>query len=277
MRKKWSDKNLSDMIRDNLFQWSMMHNHREEPRMPKEIICHIVQVSPFYKEGFWENLYEILRKPVTSFVRKSKLPSWVGQEDDIVKDIIQETVMRVYKKFLATPDEVFTIQSMEAFAYTIAYRYFLDLLRKEKRLSHLPRDQYGFEMAITAISGDEELDTLLEAMMILSVLTDAARIIAKLPHKQRRALLVDLARYNDFTEEPTLMEQAFAKVGIQLRDYCQFLPLDSSERLRHNSLVSLGYRRVRLDFQASSDDPQVARSVSSIYPKKMACEALSCG
>jgi len=245
--------------------------------MPKEITCHITQVSPLYNESFWKNLYEILRKPVTSFVRRSKLPSWIGQEEDIVKDIIQETVLRVYKKFLAAPDEVFSIQSMEAFAYTIAYRYFLDLLRKEKRLLPLPRDQYEFEMVTMTVSEDEDLDMILEAITVPSVLIDAAHIIAKIPNKQRRALLVDLARYNDFTEEPTLMEQAFAQVGIQLRDYCQLLPLDNSERLRHNSLVSQGYRRLRSDFQANSDDQHVAGSVSALYPKKMAREALSCG
>jgi hypothetical protein len=99
---------------------------------------------------------------------------------------------------------------------------------------------------------------MLEAIMVLSVLTDAARIITTIPNKQRRALLVDLARYNDFAEEPTLMEQALAEVGIQLCDYRHLLPPTSLERSRHNALVSLGYRRLRLNFQATSDDHKVA-------------------
>ena len=226
--------------------------------MTKEIICHITQESPVYNECFWRNLYEILRKPVTSFVRRCQLPSWTGQEDDIVNDIIQETVMRVYKKFLTTSGEAFSIKSIEAFSYTIAYRYFLDLLRKEKRLSHLPQDLYEFEACTSTVNEDDELNTMLEAMMVLSVLTDAARIIATIPNKQRRALLVDLARYNDFTEEPTPMEQAFAEVGIRLSDYCHLLPLDSIERSRHNSLVSQGYRRLRSNFHEKHKNNQVA-------------------
>jgi DNA-directed RNA polymerase specialized sigma24 family protein len=182
---------------------------------------------------------------VTTFVRRSKLPSWVGQEDDIVKDIIQETVVRMCKKFLTAPDEIFSIQSMEAYSYTVAYRYFLDLQRKEKRVSRLPQDTYEFETSTFMLNSDDEMETLLEATVILSELTEAARIIVTIPNKQRRALLVDLARYNDFTEEPTLMEQAFAAVGIRLRDYCQLFPLDSIGRSRHNSLLSLGYRRLR--------------------------------
>ena len=83
--------------------------------------------------------------------------------------------------------------------------------------------------------------------MVLSVLTDAARIITTIPNKQRRALLVDLARYNDFTEEPTLMEQAFVEVGIRLSDYCHLLRLESIEsRCEHEQRTESGPHCARL-------------------------------
>src|SRR6516162_9110660 len=111
----------------------MILNHQEETHMSKEKTCCTTREALLDNERFWNNLYEILHNPVTAFVHRSKLPSWVGQEDDIVKDIIQETVVRMCKKFLTAPDEIFSIQSMEAYSYTVAYRYFLDLQRKEKR------------------------------------------------------------------------------------------------------------------------------------------------
>src|SRR4051794_24781118 len=95
--------------------------HQEEPLMAEKITCQNTHESLLQNECFWENLYKNLRKPVTSFVHRCKVSSWIGQEDDLVNDIIQETAVRIYSRFLTSPGEAFSIQSMEAFSYTIAY------------------------------------------------------------------------------------------------------------------------------------------------------------
>ncbi|GHO94482.1 hypothetical protein KSF_045300 [Reticulibacter mediterranei] len=211
--------------------------------------CHVTSESLLHNECFWKDLYDKLRKPVTTFVHRYKVSSWIGQEDDIINDIVQETVVRLHKKFLTSPDEVFSIQNMEAFSYTVALRYCLDLRRKEKRLTRLPQE--GNEVEMYAFNIDDELAKTLEAIGIQSILTDAARIIMDIPNKQRRALLTDLARYNDFTDTPSAIELAFAKAGIQLEEYRHLLPHNQLERSRYNALVSLGYRRLRTDFHAA--------------------------
>jgi hypothetical protein len=68
--------------------------------------------------------------------------------------------------------------------------------------------------------------------------------IVRFPEKQRRALLVDLANLMHFDEEPTPLQQAFLNQKIRLQDFQQPLPINSVERSRHASLVSLAYRRV---------------------------------
>ena len=219
--------------------------------MTKELIRQDTQETLPQDEGFWEHLYRTLYKSVPSLVHRYKVSSWEGQEEDLINDIIQETVMRIYHKFLVSPDKDFTIQSIEAFSYTIALHYCLDLQRKEKRLTHLSDDEHERAVHISPLNEDDELTILLETISQQPTLMQAAHIIAMIPCKQRRALLIDLARYNDFTEQPTVLELALAEAGIQWRDYSQPLPHTRLERTRHNALVSLGYRRLRTDFQAA--------------------------
>jgi DNA-directed RNA polymerase specialized sigma24 family protein len=231
--------------------------------MKQNTTRHITSEILLHNECFWKDLYDKLRKPVATFVHRYKVPSWIGQEDDIINDIVQETIVRLYKRFLVAPDEILSIQNIEAFSYTIAQRYCIDLRRKEKRLTHLP--QAGNEIEMYAFNIDDELTKMLEAISIQAILTDAARIIMGIPNKQRRALLTDLARYNDFTNTPTGIEQAFAKAGIQLEEYRLLFPHGQPERSRYNALVSLGYRRLRTGFHAAYQTTQKQRSPSYLH------------
>jgi DNA-directed RNA polymerase specialized sigma24 family protein len=235
--------------------------------MKQNTTRHITSESLLHNECFWKDLYDKLHKPVTTFVHRYKVPSWEGQEDDMINDIIQETITRLYNRFLTAPNEIFSIKNMEAFASTVALRYCLDLRRKEKRLTRLPQE--GNEIEMHAFRSDDELTNLLEALSVQSILADAARIITNIPNKQRRAVLVDLACHNDFTETPTLIEQALAETGIQLREYRYLFPHSQPQRSRHNALVSLGYRRLRTGFHAayqkSPDPTQKQRSPSYLH------------
>lgn len=231
--------------------------------MKQNITRHITSESLLHNECFWKDLYDKLRKPVATFVHRYKVPSWIGQEDDIINDIVQETIVRLYKKFLVAPDAILSIQNIEAFSYTVAQRYCIDLCRKEKRLTHLP--QTGNEIDMYAFNIDDELTKMLDAISIQAILTDAARIIMEIPNKQRRALLTDLARYNDFTDTPTGIEQAFAKAGIQLEEYRLLFPHSQPERSRYNALVSLGYRRLRTGFHTAYQATQKQRSPSYLH------------
>src|SRR6267142_2120562 len=84
------------------------------------------------EEQTWQKLYTVLRHPATLYVHMYAVPSWSGQEYDMVEDIVQETVIRMYRQIQksATEEET-SIRSLEAFCHTIARNYCRDLRRKE--------------------------------------------------------------------------------------------------------------------------------------------------
>ena len=76
-----------------------------------------------------------------------------------------------------------------------------------------------------------------------------AKKIASFSTKLRRAMLIDLARFMDFEAEPSPLQVAFLKVGIDLEEYAELFPQEPILRTRHSSLVSLGYRQLRMLFR----------------------------
>jgi len=116
--------------------------------------------------------------------------------------------------------------------------------RKDQRLTRLSLDGQMFVRQVVMPNRSEvseiALDNLFREWLYIKVSQD----IVKFPEKQRRALLVDLANMMHFDEEPTLLQQAFLKQKIRLQDYQQSLPMNSVERSRHASLLSVALKRV---------------------------------
>lgn len=198
------------------------------------------------KEHAWQKLYTVLRPPATLYVHMYAIPSWRGQEGDMVDDVIQETVMRMYgqtQRFAI--EEKTSIRSLEAFCHTVARNYCCDLRRKERRLMHFPEDNYTSDALTSTLVDEDQFEDVLDKLTTMAIIVVVARIIAAFPEKQRTALLIDQARYTDFSGEPGTLQQALAQVGIRLQDYQHALPITQAERLRHNSLVSIAYRRLK--------------------------------
>jgi DNA-directed RNA polymerase specialized sigma24 family protein len=198
------------------------------------------------EEHTWQKLYTVLRPPATLYVHMYAIPSWKGQVCDLVDDVVQETVIRMYgqtQKFAT--EEHTSIRSLEAFCHTIARNYCRDLWRKERRLSHFPEDNYTSDALTSAFVDEDQFEDVLDKLATMAIILVVARIIAAFPEKQRTALLIDQARYTDFRGEPSTLQQALAQVGIRLQDYQHALPATQAERLRHNSLVSIAYKRLR--------------------------------
>ena len=78
---------------------------------------------------------------------------------------------------------------------------------------------------------------------------EIAKRVANFPPKLRRAMLIDLARLMDFDTQPTALQAAFLKVGIHLEEYAELFPQEAILRSRHSSLVSLGYRNLKMLFR----------------------------
>lgn len=192
----------------------------------------------------WSILYPLLRSFVTRLVYAFKVPSWYRQEDDVIEDIVQETALRTIEFWQkAERGEAAPIRSLEQVMLTIALNYCRDLRRRDHRLVHVTQDDFPFEGR--SITNDQFTFTeaATENAYRESLFALIAPEVAKFPHKQRRALLIDLANLMAF-DSPTALEEAFLEVGIQLQEYQQPLPESPVERIRHASLLNHAYRRV---------------------------------
>lgn len=201
-------------------------------------------------EHSWLKLCRSIRPSITMYVYTSNVPTWHGQEQELVEDIIQETMLRLHCYMHEVEcGNVPPINCLEAFCHTIARNYYRDLRRKETRLTRLPTDSHELETALYLSDTEDPLDETLDEMLDAFVIVTSARVIASFPEKQRTALLTNLAHYSDFDDEPTALQKALLHVGIRLSDYLRPLSLDPVERGRHNTLVSIAYKRLKSMFR----------------------------
>lgn len=196
-------------------------------------------------DSTWQKISLLLRPLIKRWVYRSRVPSWKGQELDVVEDILQESLFRIFKYAKkAECSEVPPIELLERISIVIAHNCCKDMRRKDQRLTRfLPGEQtFGRQVVMSTVSDASEIaiNNLFREWLYIKLSQD----IVKFPEKQRRALLVDLANLMHFDEEPTPLQQAFLKQKIRLQDYQQSLPINSVERTRHASLLSLALKRV---------------------------------
>ena len=193
----------------------------------------------------WSKLYSFLRPRVERWVYSSRMSSWRGQEEDLVDDIVQEAVIRTLKYARrAEQGEVSMIASLEGFSLKIAHNHLQDLRRRDWRLSRFITDDRSSRLPVILSSRFDMLDDVTDYQFLESVIVMLPAEIVKLPAKQQKALLIDLANRMHFGVYPTPLQEAFLKVGVQLQDYQRALPEDPVELSRHRSLVSIAYKRI---------------------------------
>ena len=193
----------------------------------------------------WVEYYPRLITVARRFVYKYRLSCWYGQEEDIIEDVVQETVRRIIDRIQrATHGETSPIDSLEHMMVAIVRNYVLDLRRHDHRVVRLVRDNDAYEIAsdVNELESMSEMvtDQVFNEWLFLQV----AYEIIHLPCKQQRAILIDLANRMSFSAQPTPLQTAFLSQGIDLQDYKQLLPSNPVERARHASLASLAYKRV---------------------------------
>ena len=211
------------------------------PQTPSAFTFELSSDSP------WISLYPLLLSRVKRWVYNSHVFSWIGQENDIVWDIVLTTIKRTFEYTLNAQQEGITIRSLERLGLIIARNYYRDLRRKDYRLLHFDCDNSSQERSMTIRDEADFSEAVLDKVYEEWLFNEIAKEIAKFPRKMRTALLIDLARRMEFDEvnsNPTPLHQAFLEVGILLQEYPHLLPIDPIERARHSSLVSLGYKRI---------------------------------
>jgi DNA-directed RNA polymerase specialized sigma24 family protein len=187
----------------------------------------------------WYDLYPFLLQYV-----RGLLP-WCRQKDELVADIVQDTLLRVLLYLQKVErGEAVPIRSIQHFSRRVALHLWQDMRRKDAHFTSTPYDDSVLDAGLLRDFWVDDTEQALENIVRMQLFPVLALYIAEYPDKQRTALLVDIANLTDFAES-SLMVQAFSEAGIDLKDYQYALPEDAVERSRHLSLVWHAYKRLR--------------------------------
>ena len=198
----------------------------------------------------WYDLYNWLLPLVEMWVRDSRVSSWYGQHREITEEIAHEAVMRTFRyQQRADRGEMPPIGSLKALSRVIARNYFRDWRKKDwclVRSSQDEGDANPFEANLLAREVADAAQIALDHLMLDSILTTVAQVVATFPQGQKAALLTDLANMSDLDgAEPTRLEQALSNVGVQLSDYRRPRSSDPAARGRDAALRSIAYKRLK--------------------------------
>jgi DNA-directed RNA polymerase specialized sigma24 family protein len=196
-------------------------------------------------ETTWIALYNGLRAFVTSRVRDFPVPSWLGQEADVIDDIVQESMRKIFERLLKAEQGTATpVQSLMQISMTIAYNTYRDFRRHDRRFYHVAEANatYG---PLNADTKEHPLEQVIEKIYQEQVFSHIALSIAGFPVKQKQALLMDLANRMAFSsDEATPLQDAFDHAGITIQEYVRSLPADKAGRYRHASILNHAYKRI---------------------------------
>ncbi len=214
--------------------------------MKSKIWSHLTQERMPLTTEEWCTLNKTLLSHIRYNLCKYNTTHWMGSEQELAEDVLQETYTRVLHFAQSDEDQECTplIKNFEALCKTIATRYILDLRRKDKRLVG-SLDNTKFSITHETISMSDDPATLaVEDITLYTHMFTFSQIVKRFPD--------NLARSADFDDEyPRPLERAMWSVGISLREYYCELPHDPILRSRHNALVCLAYRRLRLAFNTT--------------------------
>ena len=190
----------------------------------------------------WEKCYQQLYQQVRRMVNRMKLPRWLGEEEDVTWDIVQDSMRKVleYTQKVELGEEE-PVQEIEKFLYTTAFHCLLDRRRREKRLC----SENASLLRGSVESKPHPSDVATENVYQEDLFSIVAQKIAHFPSKQRSALLTDLAKRMAFEEKPTTLQAAFQAEGFWLEEYRFCQPSNEKERSRHAALLYQANQRLK--------------------------------
>ena len=198
-----------------------------------------------YNDTTWQKLYPLLRPLVKHWVYSSGVSSWKGQEDDVVDDIVQEAITRLFQySQRAERGEVVPIDTIEHMIKVVALNYCRDLKRRERRLLRPSIDEHSYGEPVDSTNIVDPAEIAIDEAFQEWLFERLSQEIVKFPKKQRKALLIDLAHRMHFAVQPSLLQRAFSRRGVKLQDFRHLFPKNPLERSRHAASLSLAYKRV---------------------------------
>jgi DNA-directed RNA polymerase specialized sigma24 family protein len=190
----------------------------------------------------WHTLYKQLTVIVTRWVRSANLPTWKAQREDIIDEIVQETMMRALKRIRrGESGELSPVYSVEGLCVRVAHNIFIDMVRHDRRL--VPMASESWEDMLHD-DGEDYSKVAVENVYTASLFGLVAVAIKTFPPKLRAALIIDLVSRMPFNGEATPLQQAMLSAGIDLEQYRGRRSSDQVARSRQASLASLGYKKI---------------------------------
>lgn len=197
----------------------------------------------------WHSIYCYLTRKVTKWVSTAKVATWLAQREDIVADIVQETIIRALRRIEeGNSGDKTPVRCVESMCIRIAHNCFIDMIRHDQHLLPII-DDAGWTARKTPFIGarqeEDAASVAAENVFVASLFELIAAEVINFPRKLRTALFIDLACRMSFKGEPTALQVAFLRAGVVLHEYRRQIPYDPVSRSRHASLVSLAYKRIR--------------------------------
>lgn len=209
-----------------------------------------------YSESGWISLYSLLLPLVKRWVYSSNVYAWIGQEADIVWDIVLAAIQRTFEYALNAQNRGVTVTSLKYLSVKIAKNYYRDLWRKDRRIVRFDQEDSSYGSQPGLYSQVDPSELAFNIVYIGWLFIQIANLVITFPYRTRTALLIDLASRMHFDDtEVTPLQQAFLLAGIRLQDYADLLPEDPTAKSRHAALLSLAYKRLTKEISLDQQDP----------------------
>lgn len=198
------------------------------------------------EDSAWSELRSRLTFQVRGWVYNSRIPDWLGQEDEITDDIVSESLEHLLERLIQiSAGRAAPIVSLYPFSRQVAYHCFIDQVRKDSRKVRFSQIAAEHEegTVIGLILADME-DAPLNTVYYEQFFKLIAREVVTFPTKQKEAMLRDHARRMISMTNPAPLLRAYQSVGIQLIDYLNYVFTDEVEKRRHSSILHCAYRRL---------------------------------
>ena len=208
----------------------------------------IHQISSEYQVNSysdWNTLYRQLAIIVTRWVRATNLPTWKAQREDIIDEIVQETMMKVLKRIRRGEcGELSPVYSVKGLSVRIAYNIFIDMVRHDRWLVPMATESWDDMPRDVLDDGKDYSEIAVDNVYYANLFGKVAVAIQAFPPKLRAALIIDLVSRMSFEGEVSALQQALLSAGVDLEQYRGQRSSDPVVRSRQTSLASLGFKKI---------------------------------
>ena len=213
--------------------------------MGSRISSHISSEYQVSSNVNWYTLYRQLTIIVTRWVRATNLPKWKAQREDIIDEIVQETMMKVLKRIRRGEcGELSPVYSVKGLSVRVAYNVFIDMVRHDRRFVPLATESRDDVSNDVPDNGQDYSEVAVDNVYNANLFGQVAVAIQAFPPKLRAALIIDLVSRMSFEGEVSALQQALLSAGVDLEQYRGQRSSDPVVRSRQTSLASLGFKKI---------------------------------